>query len=389
MNYSNLPDSIKKAIAGLPTPFFLFDLDRVAAKLQMLRDALSPDQVYYAVKCNSLPPILSTLAEAGCGFEANNAEELEKVLESGAPAERIINSSPIASARDVRAMCAAGVRIFALDSADQADNLKHNAPKARCNLRIYTTNEGSAFDLSKRLGVHVVDAPELLNHAKKRDLVVEGLTFHVGSQCTSLVNWREALRACSGLFRRYRELRTINIGGGFPVCYNGSVPSIHEIGVEIRAAIAGAFDTPPVIHAEPGRFIVGDAALTCASVIQTDERPPRSRAVVDLSVFAGLIEIIESGDRFRYPVETDAKGEPATYRIGGASCAGTDILAREVRLPRLRADHRDDLNSSRIYLLNTGAYTLDYIAVGQKAGFNGSRLPGVYYLRNGLIEKDS
>jgi ornithine decarboxylase len=385
MDYKSLPDPIKRRIAELPTPFFLFDLDGVAAKLRMLREALSPDQVYYAVKCNSLPPILSTLAASGCGFEANNADELNKVLDICIPPERIINSSPIASARDVRAMYAAGVRTFAFDAGNQVDNLKQNAPEARCSLRIYTTNEGSAFDLSKRLGVHVEDAPSLLNYAVKTGLSVTGLTFHVGSQCTSLSNWREALLACSALFRSYPDLRTLNIGGGFPVCYNGAVPSISEIGAELRAVIAEAFDPTPEIHVEPGRFIVGDAALTCAAVTQADERFPRSRAIVDLSVFAGMIEIIESGNGFRYPLETDSHGEPVTYQIGGASCAGTDILAKEVCLPRLQVDHRDDRNSSRIYFLNTGAYTLDYIAVGQKAGFNGSRLPGVYYLKEGRL----
>lgn len=199
---------------------------------------------------------------------------------------------------------------------------------------------------------------------------------------------RSALSACGDLFRSYPDLRTLNIGGGFPVCYNGAVPSIAEIGTEIRAVIAEAFDPPPEIHVEPGRFIVGDAALTCATVTQTDERSPRSRAVVDLSVFAGLIEIIESGNGFHYPVETDAQGEPVPYQIGGASCAGTDILAQEARLQRLRVDHRDERNSSRLCFLNTGAYTLDYVAVGQKAGFNGSRMPGVYYLKGGRIEKD-
>jgi ornithine decarboxylase len=385
MDYKSLPDPIKRRIAELPTPFFLFDLDGVAAKLRMLREALSPDQVYYAVKCNSLPPILSTLAASGCGFEANNTDELNKVLDIGVPPERIINSSPIASARDVRAMYAAGVRIFAFDAGNQVDNLKQNAPGAWCTLRIYTTNKGSAFDLSKRLGVHVEDASDLLNYAVNTGLSVRGLTFHVGSQCTSLSNWREALLACSDLFRSYPDLRTLNIGGGFPVYYNGAVPSIVEIGAELRAVIAEAFVPTPEIHVEPGRFIVGDAALTCASVTQADERSPRSRAIVDLSVFAGLIEIIESGDGFRYPVETDAQGEPVTYQIGGASCAGTDILAKEVCLPRLQADHLDGRNSSRIYFLNTGAYTLDYIAVGQKAGFNGSRLPGAYYLKEGRL----
>jgi len=64
MDYKSLSDPIKQTIAMLPTPFFLFDLDRVGAILRLLTEALSPDRVYYAVKCNSLPPILAALAAA-------------------------------------------------------------------------------------------------------------------------------------------------------------------------------------------------------------------------------------------------------------------------------------------------------------------------------------
>ncbi len=43
MNYKNLPDSIKLRIAKLPTPFFLFDLDHVAAKLYLRYDYIPFD----------------------------------------------------------------------------------------------------------------------------------------------------------------------------------------------------------------------------------------------------------------------------------------------------------------------------------------------------------
>lgn len=59
MNFCHLPKNIKEMFRRLPTPFFLFDLDRVEANLRLLTDALSPDRVHYAVKCNRLPPILA------------------------------------------------------------------------------------------------------------------------------------------------------------------------------------------------------------------------------------------------------------------------------------------------------------------------------------------
>ncbi|MFO7884381.1 MAG: hypothetical protein R6U68_06135 [Desulfobacteraceae bacterium] len=68
-----------------PTPFFLFDLDRIKKKIQRINEALGPDQIFYAVKSNSLPEVLATIAEQGCGFEVNNAGELRKVVDATPP----------------------------------------------------------------------------------------------------------------------------------------------------------------------------------------------------------------------------------------------------------------------------------------------------------------
>lgn len=385
MDYNQLPKHIKDRIKEFKTPFFLFDLDRIGMKLDILRKALEPDDVYYAVKCNSLPPVLATLAGKGCGFEANNMAEMEKVLAAKVHPERVINSSPITPAADVRAMYALGVKHFAIDSRSQIDNLKHNAPGCSTYLRLYSTNEGSRFDLSKRLGVHMEDAPALLVYARKSGLHVNGLTFHVGSQCSSPNNWRAGLRDCAALFRQFSELKVVNIGGGYPISYNGAVPGIEEIARAIRDECRDSFRILPTLQAEPGRFLVGDCAMTGTSVILVEDQKPLSRAVVDLSVFCGFIEIIENGGGMRYPVMTDARGKTTGYRIGGATCAGTDILAEEAVLPRLKVDHLHPYKSSRIYFAQTGAYTLDYIDTGRKAGFNGAPIPVVYYLKNGRL----
>jgi len=383
LDYASLSDDLRRRLAKLPTPFFLFDLDRIAFKLDLFRNSLQPEQLYYAVKCNSLPAVLATLAGKGCGFEANNRAELEKVLALGVSADRVINSSPIASAADVQAMYAKGVRHFVFDTRNQVENLKINAPECRAFLRIYTSNEGSRFDLSKRFGVRMEDAPCLLTHAYEMGLKVLGLTFHVGSQCSSPDNWCTGLRDCGKLFRRFPDLRIVNLGGGYPVNYDGAVPSIGSITQVIQDACKAYFESPPTLIAEPGRYLTADCALTGVSVIQVEEQEPVSRAVVDLSAYCSLFEIIESGGAIRYPAMTDARGEKmVSYRIGGFTCAGTDVLAEEMTLPRLRVDHRHLESSSRIYFACTGAYTLDFFDMRKKTGFNGASIPSVYYLKD-------
>lgn len=385
MDTVSLPDHIQRSIAELDTPFFLFDLDNIKHKIDCLVDSLNPDQVFYALKSNSLPPVLKTIATLGCGFEVNNVAEYEKAVNAGAHPEKIINSSPIAAATDVRAMWDNGVSCFTFDSKDQVHNLKLNAPGAKTVMRIASTNQGSRFDLSRNLGVEPNAAADLLHYAKENSLKIFGLTFHVGSQCLSPSNWREGIVLCADLFNKFPELEMINLGGGFPVCYNGPVPDIQTIAEAINQSINDHFEDRPIIYVEPGRFIVGDCALACGSITNLDHADDLSRATVDLSVFGGFMEIIEIGDGFQYPIISYGNGDQRHYRIIGATCAGTDVIAEKIQLPRLEVDHRNPDKSSRIYLLNTGAYTLEYIMTSSPSGFNGLFVPRVYYMENGNI----
>jgi ornithine decarboxylase len=388
MDIRSLPDKIIKRMARLDTPFFLFDLDKIASNIHQLSESLTPDKIFFALKSNSLAPVLETIASHGCGFEANNVSEYNKALKAGANPADIINSSPIAAAVDVHQMWANGVNCFTFDSKDQVQNLKINAPGAKTVMRLFSTNKGSRFDLSRNLGVMQNSAAELLQYAKANGLRIYGLTFHVGSQCLSPSNWRAGIILCAELFEQFPELEMVNLGGGFPIRYNGTVPDIASIAQEINQSIDDYFVDKPIVYVEPGRFIIGDCALACGSVTNLHHQNSVSRATVDLSVFGGLMEIIEVGDGFQYPIETFGDGEIQFYRIIGATCAGTDVIAEAVQLPRLTVDHRSPRNSSRIYLLNTGAYSLDYVMSSGATGFNGLTVPHVYFIRNGEVEPD-
>lgn len=95
MKYSELPKKTKNDISGLHTPYFLFDLDIIKNNVKTLKNSLDLENIFYAVKCNSLPMVLQTLHEAGCGFEVNNMAEFNKAIATGISPEKIINSSPI------------------------------------------------------------------------------------------------------------------------------------------------------------------------------------------------------------------------------------------------------------------------------------------------------
>ncbi len=386
--YSDLPHQVKSKIKLLKTPFFLYNLDKIRSKVDAVHEYIGPDRLFYAVKCSSLPGLLETFKAKGCGFEVNNMGEMEKISRLAIPPHRIINSSPITSAADVAAMYFRGVRYFAFDAKSQIDNLKYNAPGCKVYLRINTSNEGSRVKLNNRLGADPITAVELLRYAEKSGLKPYGITFHAGSQCGSLKNWKIGLEKSAKLFNQFSELKMVNIGGGIPVNYNESIPSLKEIASVIKEAIQRCFNSKPLLFVEPGRFLVGDAALTCTSVIHVEESDGLSRAVVDMSIFSGLIELLEIGQNFQYPLETDKDGEKRLYQIVGPTCAGTDIIAKKILLPRLKTNYLDQNKSSRLYILNTGAYSTDYFGTRHPFGFNGSSIPDVYYVHNEKLVRE-
>lgn len=53
-------------------------------------------------------------------------------------------------------------------------------------------NTGSMVELSSKFGAHPGEAVDLIVSAFDMGLEVEGLSFHVGSQCTNFENYMQA-----------------------------------------------------------------------------------------------------------------------------------------------------------------------------------------------------
>lgn len=384
MVFETLSPEVRKELLAKDTPFFVFDLDKVKSNINRVKSNINPDKLFYAVKANSLPEVLSTAAKEDCGFEINNMGELERVVNAGGSVADCVNNSPITGANDVKALYSEGIKDFCIDSKAQVENLSYNARGANVFVRIYNENKASRFKLN-RLGIHTKDAPGLLKYAKNNGLNLKGVTFHVGSQCSNADNWSEGIYQASILFDKFPELSSLNIGGGLPVQYANDIANLESIAETIDEGINEYFSNKPQVYVEPGRYIVGDSASTVSSVTQVEESDDISRAVVDMSVFSGFMEIIEIGDGFRYNVIADGNGSKRKYQLEGCTCAGTDIIVPEVKLPKLKVDYKNPQNSSRVVFVNTGAYSLEYLG-NDRAGFNGAPVPDVYIVHNGKLK---
>ena len=363
---------IPKDLTQEPTPFFVFDLDRVTANYHRLCEALHTEDVYYAVKANNHPMILSTLQRAGAKFEVGSAGELRLLEQLGVPPSDVIFSAPVKLMADINYAHSVGVGLYVFDSEAELRKLAEHAPGVRVLLRISVSNQGSMFPLNNKFGAAVEEAAALLREAQRNKLIPHGLAFHVGSQCERRETWVEAIEAALRVWNEADgiPLRMLNIGGGFPARYREETISIEDVAAEINRALS-LFPPEARLVMEPGRVIVADAGRLVASVIGTAARDGRDWLYLDTGALHGLFEAVQAGQKFPYRIVTEKKArEWKNYVVTGPTCDPDDTILEDVRLPEMEIE-------DRLVIMNTGAYSMVYAME-----FGGFSPPRAYFLQS-------
>ena len=83
------------------TPFYLYDLDKLATHLSALTSQ-SVVKLWYAVKANPLSEVIKTLDKCGFDFDVASSGELNQVLAQGIDAKRVLNTGPAKSKQQIQ-----------------------------------------------------------------------------------------------------------------------------------------------------------------------------------------------------------------------------------------------------------------------------------------------
>ncbi|RNJ51280.1 type III PLP-dependent enzyme [Methylocystis hirsuta] len=352
-------------------PCLVVDLDVVRENYVGFAKALPDTRVFYAVKANPAPEVLSLLASLGSCFDTASVVEIEQVLAAGATPDRISFGNTIKKERDVARAYALGVRLFAVDCEAEVEKIARVAPGSKVFCRILCDGSGAEWPLSRKFGCAPEMATGVLEHAHRLGLNAYGVSFHVGSQQTNPRMWDAALKSASEIFRELAErginLQMVNLGGGFPTKYLKNVPAVKQYGNAIFRALSKHFGNRiPETIIEPGRGMVGNAGLIEAEVVLISKKSEEDSEIrwvyLDIGKFNGLAETTD--EMIRYPIRTPADGAPTSpCVVAGPSCDSVDVLYEKqpYQLPISLEI------GAKVLIEGTGAYTTTYSAVG----FNG------------------
>ena len=343
------------------TPVVVVDHEVIRRNYAAFRRYLPKVQAYYAVKANPAPEIVRTLYKAGASFDVASLPEFLLVHENieRLPAkqrqdfiwDKIIYANPIKPKETLQALDEYKP-LITYDNLDELRKIKRYAPHAGLVLRLRVPNTGSMVELSSKFGCDSGEAVDLINEAFRIGLVVEGLSFHVGSQCTNFDNFVQALNIAAAVrqeaLSRGHEIKILDIGGGFPVPYDHHVKPFKELAKKINAEIDRLFTKDIEILAEPGRFLVATAATAIARIIRKAFRDGKRCYYIDDSVYHTFSGIIF--DHCQYHLAAFRNGKKEISAVFGQTCDALDTISLSEELPALEID---DL----VFAPNIGAYS--------------------------------
>ncbi|MEW6219135.1 MAG: diaminopimelate decarboxylase [Thermodesulfobacteriota bacterium] len=345
------------------TPFYLYSHATLSRHFQVFDQALAqiPHLVCYAVKACSNIAILRLFASLGSGADIVSGGELFRALQAGIPPERIVYSGVGKTDAELRYALRSGIRLFNVESLQELDRLEavaasldKMAPVAfRINPDIDPrTHPYISTGLAKnKFGIPVGDAPAAYRHAASLPhLRVRGISCHIGSQLTEVAPFVAALERVKALARELKAdgipLDTIDLGGGLGITYDLEQPPLPA---DYAAALAREWrDLDCTLLVEPGRVIVGNAAILVSRVLYTKQTALKSFVVVDAGMNDLARPSLYNAFHAVQPVVRQPRGEQVADLVGPI-CETGDFLARDRVMPAFAAG---DL----VAVMSAGAY---------------------------------
>ncbi len=354
------------------TPLFVYSRATLERHWRAFDQALAEHDhlVCYAVKANSSLAVLNVLARLGSGFDIVSGGELQRVLQAGGEASRIVFSGVGKQANEIEAALAANILCFNVESEQELDRINQIAgtlgKTARVSFRVNPDVDAKTHPYistglkDNKFGIAFTAAEMVYKKAAgMANVEVIGMDCHIGSQLTEMSPYIDAFDRLLELIERLGSegirIHHLDLGGGLGIRYRDEAPPLPAEWANALHDRLKNFSGTIVI--EPGRAIAGNAGILVSQVNYLKHGDDKNFAVIDAamndlirpSLYGAWQEIIR--------VKAASDADEKVYDVVGAICESSDFLGKD-RALRLQ---QNDLLAIR----SCGAY-----AFGMASNYN-------------------
>jgi diaminopimelate decarboxylase len=366
------------------TPVYVYSQGALVQKLTEVQTAFAEAKsiICYSVKANGNLSISRLMGQHGAGFDVTSEGEFRRALKAGPNGSKIVFAGVGKTDAEIEFALKNGVFLFDVESEQELHAIgavaKKLGVKANVALRVNpdlppkthvktdTSVKGVKFGLDIETIVDV--AKGVVGHP---GLAVVGLHMHLGSPILKADPYRMGAEKGVGLIKQFRaqghDIKYLNMGGGFGINYRKDEAKPASAFAEV--ILPAVKESGCQLILEPGRFIVGNAAILVSRVLFTKSTGGKHYIIQDAAM-NDLIRPTLYGSFHRawpvnpatdVPMRPDVNGDPddpSPFRdmpncfkqdVVGPVCESGDYLAKDRPLPAMK---RGDL----LAVFSAGAY---------------------------------
>ena len=346
---------VKQLSEEFGTPLYIYSRATLERHWHAFDSALGkhPHLICYAVKANSNIGILNVMAKLGSGFDIVSQGELERVLEAGGEASKVVFSGVAKSRAEIMRALEVGIRCFNVESIAELHHINQIAGEmgkiAPISLRVnpdvdaHTHPYISTGLKENKFGVSVDEAREVYKLAATLlHVKITGMDCHIGSQLTELQPFLDATDRLIRLIEQLQEdgitLKHLDLGGGLGVTYTDETPPHpSDYATALLNKLKDYEDLEIIL--EPGRAIAANAGILVAKVQYLKSNESRSFAITD----TGMNDMIRPAlyEAYMNIIEIDRTlgREKAIYDVVGPVCETSDFLGKQRELAIAEGDY--------------------------------------------------
>ena len=349
------------------TPFYFYNTALLKETLQKIKKEISAHKnyiVHYAIKANANPKLLRLIAQAGFGADCVSGGEIQRALDTGFPASKIVFAGVGKSDWEINLGLDNDIFCFNVESEPELEVINELAKAkgkiasvafrinpnigAHTHANITTGLAENKFGIAMKDMEHIIQKAGQLCHIR-----VLGLHFHIGSQILEMDDFIALCQRINQLIEQLRQahhqVEHINVGGGLGIDYEH--PDKHPI-----PNFSSYFNTyakylnlsdGQQLHFELGRAVVGQCGSLVTRVLYVKQGATKQFIIVD----AGMTDLIRPAlYQAHHQIENlNSREVLEKYDVVGPICESSDVFAKDILLPKT---HRGDL----IALHSAGAY---------------------------------
>jgi len=356
----NIP--VQKLVKKYKTPFYCYSLSQLKNNYHALSNAFKAVKpiICFSVKSNSNLFLLKELKKIGSGADVVSVGELLKATKAGISSKKIVFSGIGKTEEEIRVAIKKRVLLINVESESEVNLINKLSKKisrkisigirlnpnvtGKTHQKISTGGEGEKFGLAYN------DFIKLSKKIRKmKNLNLQGISVHIGSQITTVNPFKKVLSIINKIISKTKiNFKFIDLGGGMGISYSKKEK---QLNLKQYAQLVNKFikNYNAKIIFEPGRFIIGNAAILITKIIYIKKSGNKNFIVLDAGMNNLMRPALYGAQHQIMPLKKTNKLFRGNLDFVGPVCESSDTFSNQKSFSQIK-------EGDYVGLANVGAY---------------------------------